>query len=211
MAALDLEEQEQLDEFKAWWKQYGKWVMVAALAFVLAAGGVQGWRWWSGKQRQEASALFEQAAMAMNRNDTQAVKRISAEIMDKYTATGYAPLAAWMAGRINLDAGDKKSALAQFQFALDHAGDNRIADLARLRLATLKLDSDDAAGALALLEATPADAFAGLFAQLKGDVLLALKRPGEARAAWQQGLEKMDKDDPLRPLVEMKLDGLDPH
>lgn len=208
MAALDLEEQEQLDEFKAWWKQYGTWVIALAALFVVTASGIQGWRWWSGKQKQEASVLYEQAQMAAGKKDPRAVKQVTAEIMDKYGSTGYASLAAWMAARFNLEAGDKKSAMAQFQFALDHAGDDAMRDLARLRLATLKLDAGDAAGALGLLEKAPADAFSGLFSEVRGDVLLALKRTDEARTAWQQALEKLDKQDPMRPLIEIKLDGL---
>lgn len=42
---LDLEEQEQLDQLKAFWKQYGNlitWVITLALA---AYAGWNGWNW----------------------------------------------------------------------------------------------------------------------------------------------------------------------
>jgi predicted negative regulator of RcsB-dependent stress response len=44
--ALDLEEQEQVEELKAWWKQHGN--MVAAVVVAVAVGfiGWQGWRWY---------------------------------------------------------------------------------------------------------------------------------------------------------------------
>ena len=51
MAAYDLEEQEQIAEFKAWWKQYGSlltFVVMAAAVVVLA------WRGWNGYQRARA-------------------------------------------------------------------------------------------------------------------------------------------------------------
>ena len=211
MATYDLEEQEQIAEFKAWWQKYGLWVIAAVIAFVLTVGGVRGWNGWQDKQVRESADLFEQAVQARAANNPAAVKQITAQIMDQYAGSGYATPAAWMAGQVNLEANDPKSALAQFQFALDHAQGGALQDLARLRLASLKFHSGDAQGALTLLETAPAQAYAGLFGQLRGDVLVALKRPSEARLAWKEALaamEKADKKDPLYALLEMKLDAL---
>ncbi len=211
MATYDLEEQEQIAEFKAWWQKHGRWVIAAAVTFVLAVGGVRGWNWWQDKQATESAALFEQAVQARAANNPAVVKQITAQIMDQYAGSGYATPAAWMAGQVNLEAKDTQSALAQFQFALDHAQGSVLKDLARFRLASLKFHSGDAQGALTLLESAPAQAYAGLFGQLRGDVLLSLNRPSEARLAWKEALaamQKSDKSDPLYALLEMKLDTL---
>jgi predicted negative regulator of RcsB-dependent stress response len=204
--ALDLEEQEQVDEFKAWWGQNGKKVIVAATLFVLIAAGVQGWRWWNDKQQQKAFALYDQALQHASSKDAKAVKQVTGAIMDGYGSTGYASLSAWLAGRTNLEAGDRQSALAQFQYALEHARDDASRDLARIRLAALKLDSGDADGAAKLLAEEVMPAYTALAANLKGDALLALKRPAEARAAWQQAFAAMNDTDPLKALVEIKMD-----
>lgn len=204
--ALDLQEQEQVDEFKTWWNQNGKLVIAAATAFVLAAAGIQGWRWWNGKQQQEAFTLYDQAMQHAAGNDAKAVKQTTGAIMDGYGRSGYASLAAWLAGRANLDAGDRDSALAQFQYALDHARDDASRDLARIRLAALKLDKNDAEGALSLLADEVMPAFAALANNLKGDALMAAKRPTEARAAWETAFKTMDDSDPLKALVEIKMD-----
>lgn len=211
MATYDLEEQEQIAEFKAWWQKYGWWVVAAVVAFVLTVAGWRGWSWWQEKQAHESAVLFEQAVQARAANNPAVVKQVTAQIMDQYGGSGYATPAAWMAGQVNLEANDTKSALAQFQFALDHAQGSALQDLARLRLASLKFHSGDAKGALTLLESPPAQAYVGLFGQLRGDVLVALKRPSEARLAWKEALaamEKADKTDPLYALLEMKLDAL---
>ena len=42
MAVYDLEEQEQIDEIKAWWKQYRGIVMLVAVAAVLSVAGMRG-------------------------------------------------------------------------------------------------------------------------------------------------------------------------
>jgi len=47
-----------------------------------------------------------------------------------------------------------------------------------------------------------------LYADLKGDALLAQGKPAEARAAWQQALDKLGAQSPYRNLIQLKLDGL---
>lgn len=211
--ALDLEEQEQIDEAKVWWKQHGNKVIWGVTLFLLAAAGWRAWDTWSRNQAAEASLLFDTAVQAAGMNDLKSAKDATARIMDnqawyKPGWRAYATPAAWLAGRINYETGDLKSAQAQYQFALDHAADEGAKQLARLRLAGLLLEQKDAAGALKLLEGTFEPAFQGLAGQLKGDVLVALGKPAEAREAYKLALEKLDEKSSLKPLVEIRLDGL---
>ena len=59
-----------------------------------------------------------------------------------------------------------------------------------------------------LLDATHAEAFVGLYADLKGDVLAAQGKTEEARAAYQLALDKMESKSAYRNLIQLKLDGL---
>ena len=55
---LDLEEQEQLDQLKHFWKQYGNlitWVLIAVLG---AYAGWNGYQYWQRSQAAQASALY---------------------------------------------------------------------------------------------------------------------------------------------------------
>jgi predicted negative regulator of RcsB-dependent stress response len=206
--ALDLEEQEQIDEFKAWWKQNGAWVIGAAAAFVIGVSGWKGWQVWSARQAGESMALFERAIQAASSNDAKAVKDVTGQIMENYSRSGYAVPAAWLAGKVNFSTGDLKSAQAQYQYALDHAGDKGLEQLARLRLAAVMLDQKNADGALKTLDVQPDEAFAALFADLKGDALAIQGKPDDARAAYKLALEKFDAKSPMKAMVEAKLDGL---
>lgn len=206
--ALDLEEQEQLDELKAWWKQNGKWIIAGVSIFLLAAAGWRVWQSWTQTQAIESSALFDKAMQAAGANDTKAVKDISAQIMEHYNRSGYAAPAAWLAGRVNAQGGDLKSAQAQYEYALEHAKDEGLERLARLRLAAVLLEQKQYDAALARLNTEPGPAFAGLYADMKGDILVAQGKTAEARAAYQQALDKLGDASGLKPLVEIKLDGL---
>lgn len=81
-------------------------------------------------------------------------------------------------------------------------------DVARLRLAGLLLDAKDYEGALKQLNAAHTDAYAARFDDLKGDVYLAQGKTAEARAAYSAAQAKLKEDNPLRGVVEMKLDSL---
>lgn len=206
--ALDLEEQEQVDELKAWWNKNGTYVIAAVAAFVIGVSGWKGYEVWQARQSGEAMALFERAMQAAVANDAKSVKDITGQIMENYGRTGYALPAAWLAARTNFTAGDLKSAQAQYQYALDHAGDKGLEQLARLRLATVLLDMKDYAGASKLLDSQPEAAFAALFADLKGDVLAAQGKQEEARAAYKLALTTLDAKSPMKSMVEAKLEGM---
>lgn len=206
--AFDLEEQEQLDEAKAWWKQHGNKVIWGVTVFLLATGGWRAWETWSRNQAAEASALFDRVVQAASMDEMKAAKDAAAQIMENHGRSAYATPAAWVAGSISYESGDLKSARAQYEYALEHARDEGTVQLARLRLAGLKFEQKDLAGALALLNEPFAPAFSGLAAQLKGDVLAAQGKNDEARAAYKEAVEKLGDKSSLKPLVEMRLDAL---
>ena len=58
MAALDLQEQEQLEGLKAWWKDNGNWVLGVVLFAVIALGGWRGWHYYQAKQANEAATFY---------------------------------------------------------------------------------------------------------------------------------------------------------
>lgn len=206
--ALDLEAQAKLEELKAWWKQNAKWVITGLTVFVLAAAGWRGWQAWTHKQAAKASELFDRALQAAQRDDAKAVREITSQIMENYSRTAYATPAAWLVGQINHASGDLKSATAQYAYALDKARDASLKQLARLRLASIRLENKDLDGALELLQQPHDEAYAGLYANLKGDVLVEQGKTAQARAAYQEALSKLSDESALKPLVEIKLDAL---
>ncbi|QKS29506.1 MAG: tetratricopeptide repeat protein [Candidatus Accumulibacter similis] len=194
MATYDLEEQEQIAELKAWWKQYGSLVTGIITAAALAALAWQGWNWYERQQSAQAAVVFSSLQKAIASNDAQRIKAASGELADKYGGTAYASLAALKTARVLVDAGDVKTARVQLAWVVDHGKDG-LRDVARLRLAALMLDEKAYDEALKLLEGAPAAGFAARFADARGDVLAAQGKAGEARAAYQAALAALDAVD----------------
>lgn len=206
--AYDLEEQEQIDAIKAWWKQNGNTVLLSIAVFVAIVSGFQGWRYYQNKQTTQASALYEGLQNAAESHNVTRVREAAGQLIEQYPRTAYAARAALVAAKTNYENGDAKSAKAQLQWVLDHGGSDEIKDAARLRLAGILLDENNHAEALKLLETKHDAAFDGLYADLKGDILLASGKSAEALAAYKRAMEKIEPASAYRGLVQMKLDGL---
>lgn len=208
MATYDLDEQERLDELKAWWKRWGNLALLAA-AVVVAAGA--GWRYWQHhtlSQSLEAAAVYERLVLALTTNDAKAAREAGGMLIDRYSGTAYAPRGALLLAKLNAGARDLKSAQAQLEWAAAHSKEPSVRDLAHLRLAGVQLDQKQYDAALKTLSVSHSDAFASRFADLKGDILLAQGKSAEARTAYQSAFDKMAEDNPYRAIVELKLDAV---
>lgn len=206
--AYDLEEQEQLAAIKSWWAQYGKLVMVTVVAGALTVGGIRGWHYYRASQASSAVVLFDQLQNADRASDHKKVRDIATQIVDRYASTQYATLAALAAAKSDFDTGDLPAAKKRLQWVIANAKEEEVRDVARLRLARVLLDEKNPAEALKQLEAKHVESFAGLYAEVKGDALLASDKRAEARAAYQLALEKSDPASPARQVIQLKIDAL---
>jgi predicted negative regulator of RcsB-dependent stress response len=206
--AYDLEEQEQIDAIKGWWNQYGKLVMLGVIVFLLTIAAFQGWRYYRAQQADRAATLFMQLDEAERAPDAKRVRDIAAQIIDKHGSTQYAGLAALAAAKAGVTTGETEDAKKNLQWAVDHAKDEDMRDVARLRLAGVLLDEKKYDEALKILAVKTGEPYAMLYSDLRGDVLAAAGKPAEARAAYQLALEKSEPNSSYRRLIEIKLDAL---
>ena len=208
MAVYDLEEQEKLDDLKAWWEQNSKYVSAAVLVVALVVIGVQGWRWYQRTQAEQASVLYQAVSQAAQANDVSKAKEPASQIVDRFARTAYAPRAALLYAKMLYDSGDKAGARAQLQWVVDQASGDELKAIARFRLAQAMLDEKQYDDALKTLDVKTDDAFAGLFADLKGDILAAAGKSAEAKSAYETALAKIDPKSPYRAFVQVKFDAL---
>ena len=205
--AYDLEEQEQIDAFKAWWKANGNKVLILVGVAVACFVGFQGWQSYRNSQAVEASTQYQQL-MQTDPKDVKAIQAISSQLMENHKATPYAGRAALMAAKVNYQAKDAKSAKAQLEWAMKNAQEEQVKAMARLQLAALQYEEKNYDAALETLSGKVDEGYLGLYADLRGDVLAAQGKTEEARSAYKEALARLDVQGKYRTYTQHKLEAL---
>lgn len=206
--AYDLQEQEQIATFKAWWDKYGNFILTVVTVVLFAFAAYNGWRWYERNQAAQAAAVYEQFSKALAAGDTARAQALAGTIIEQYGGTVYAPMAALNAAKAYHEAGDLKAAKAQLVWVIEKSHRAEFVPIARLRLAGVLLDEKAYDDALKTMSGEVPATHAAAFADRRGDILVAQNRIDEARAAYREALAKADAQHPLRPLIQLKLDAL---
>ena len=206
--AYDHEEQEQLASVKAWWNQYGSlltWLLIIAMAIYV---GWSGWNYYQRKQSVQSSFLYEELEKSIVARDNLKILRTATDLQTKFGSTPYAQMSAFAAAKSAFDANDIAITRAQLSWVIDHGSAEEYKAIAKLRLSGLLLDIKSYDSALNLLETKFPIQFSGLVADRKGDILVSQNKNDLARASYEFALKKTEKNSPMRPLIQMKLDAL---
>ena len=209
---LDLEEQEQLDELKHFWKQYGDlitWTLIAVFGAIAAWNGYQ---YWQRSQASQASVMYDEIERAVQSGDAARIDRSLADMKDRFGSTTYAQQASLLAARAYYDKGNVDASRAALTWVADKASDEGYQAIAKLRLAGILLEKKAYDEALQQVSGTFPKEYAPLVADRRGDTLAAQGKKAEARAEYEKAYKGLDERADYRRLVEVKLNalGVDP-
>ena len=205
---LDLEEQEQLDAVKQFWKRYGNlvtWLLIAAL---VAYSGWTGWNWWQREQATQAGAMFDELDKAAQAADVGKVAQVFGDLKARYPKTAFAQQGGLLAAKVQAEKGQTDAAQATLDWVGDNATETEYQTIARLRLAGLLLDNKKYDEALKQLDSATAAGFEPLVADRRGDVLMSQGKPDDAKASYTKAWQAMDAKIEYRRLIESKLAAL---
>jgi predicted negative regulator of RcsB-dependent stress response len=208
MAAYDLDEQEKLGDLKAWWNRNGNIVTGIVVVLALAVAGSQAWKWWNKKQAADASTLYFAIAEGITKNEAPKVKDATAQLLEKFPSTGYAPRGALLAAKAAFDANDLDGAKKNLEWVIANSKEDELKNVARLRLASVLMDKKEYDAALATLDGKHHESFAGLFLDARGDVFKLQGKFADAKTAYEEALKKLDAKGAQKQLTQLKLDSL---
>ena len=201
-------EQEQVEALKNWWRENAKGVIGGIVIGLGAVFAVWAWRDYHQTKTEKAAVEYRQLVDEVKRGAAKEGLERGARLMGEFSDTPYAVLAALANARIALDNDDVAAARKQLEWALAHARETTLQQLARLRLARVMLELGDGQAALKLLSDVEAGGFSAEYAEVQGDSYLALKQPGPARSAYQRALQALPAGTDKAVLLQMKLDDL---
>jgi predicted negative regulator of RcsB-dependent stress response len=205
---LNLEDQEQLDELKHFWKSWGDlitWLLIAVLGSYAAW---MGWQSYQGKQAAQSAALYDTVERSALSGDLALLDRSVNDIEEKFASTTYAQQAALLAARVYNDKDRKADAKKQLTWVIDQASDEGYQALARLRLAALLVEDKAYDEARKQLTAKTPEAFAPLMADRLGDLAMLQAQPVEAVQHYKNAWKGFEPNADYRRLVAVKLAAL---
>ena len=205
--ALDLEEQEQVDELKALWKKYGAYITRGVIAFFLLYGLFQGWGYYQTKQSLGASELY-QSIVVLDEKNTKDILQKSQKLMDDYSGTPYAGRAAILFAKASYLEGNKDKAKEKLAWASSHAKESATESIALIQLGQILVEEKKYEDALKSVNNVANEGYLGLSNDLKGDILNAMGKKEEAKKAYQEALKRFGPKDPYAKFTQEKLESL---
>ncbi len=205
---LDLQEQEQLDDLKAFWKQYGNLITWVLTAVLLAFASWNGWNLWQRDQATKASGLYDALDVVVQSGDATKAAQVFNDLRERHPRTAFAQQGALLTAKLQFDKGQTDPARVTLAWVADNAVEDEYRSVARLRLAALLLDAKQYDDAIKQLDGAKSPAFAALVLDRRGDVLLAQGKREEAKAAYSAAYKGMDEKIEYRRLIDAKLTAL---
>jgi predicted negative regulator of RcsB-dependent stress response len=205
---LDLEEQEQLDQLKHFWKQYGNaitWALIVVLA------GFAGWnfyQYWQRSQATQAAALFDEVERSVSSADPARMERVFAEMKDRFGSTIYAQQSALLVSKQLVASGKPDAARNSLTWLSEQTGEPGYQALAKLRLSSILMEAKNYDAALTTLSGAFPASFEALVADRKGDVMSLKSDKAKAIAEYERAYRLLDTRTEYRRLIEVKLNAL---
>lgn len=209
---LDLEEQEQLDELKHFWKQYGNLLTGALIAVLSAFAAWNGYQYWQRSQATQAAVMYDEIERAAKSGDMARIDRSLVEMKEGFSSTTYAQQAGLLAAKVYHDKGNMDASRAALSWVAEKATDSGYQSIAKLRLAGILLEKKAYDEALQQLAGGFSKDFSALVADRRGDIFQAQGKKAEAKAEYEKAYKAFDERAEYRRLVEFKLNalGVDP-
>lgn len=212
-----LTEEEQLEALKRWWNENGKSTIVGVAVVVAGYFGYQGWQTNQQAQAEMASAQYQDIleavqvapGQALSEEKRATVVHLSEGLKSDHGSSLYASQAALFLAKLAVEQNDLDRAAAELQWVLEQDVDSSISKITSNRLARVLLAQQKYDEALQQVSSDDAGSFASLFAETRGDILLAQGDVKMARAAYELAQQTMAEADSSRAaLLSMKLDDL---
>ncbi|MFN5744766.1 MAG: YfgM family protein [Methylococcaceae bacterium] len=200
-------DEERLEAAQRWWKENRQSIFSGLL---LGLAIIAGWKMYQSNKADtntQASAVYAQLTKATEAKQTESATKLADRLLQQYSSTTYAEYARLFLAKLKVDAGDLAGARKILEEAVAKSSDDAMKSLARLRLGRVMLALGEIDPALKMLDALSDNTLgkmAGLYAELRGDLLAAAKRPEDARKAYEKARAAGESS----PLLELKINDL---
>ena len=203
--AYSIEEEQEINQLKDWWKENSKTIIVA---FILGVGGMFGWRYWQAHQAEQiaqASAQYD-ALIYSAQQDEQAKKANIEQFVQANSKTAYAVFALLDEAKKATEKQDFAAAEANLNQALTQSQDEVLTSIVALRLSAVQFQLGQLDNALTTLNQVKGESFNARKAILTGDIQVAKGDKVAAKNSFEQAQQSGSQLE--QQMAKMKLNNL---
>ena len=203
--AYSIEEEQEINQLKDWWKENGKTIIVA---FILGVGGMFGWRYWQAHQAEQiaqASAQYD-ALIYSAQQDEQAKKANIEQFVQANSKTAYAVFALLDEAKKATEKQDFAAAEVNLNQALTQSQDEVLTSIVALRLSAVQFQLGQLDNALTTLNQVKGESFNARKAILTGDIQVAKGDKVAAKNSFEQAQQSGSQLE--QQMAKMKLNSL---
>lgn len=205
---LDLEEQEQLEELKHFWKKNGNWISWLIIIVLGSLAAWNGYQWWQKNQGIQSSAMLDEVEKVLQAGDAQKIDRAFSDMRERFPSAYTTQQAGLLIAKNHYDAGRTDQSKAALKWLVDNGSDEGLVSIARLRMSAVLVDAKAYDEALKVLEAGIAEEFAALASDRRGDIYMLQDKKADARTQYQSAYKALGEQSDYRRLVTFKLNAL---
>lgn len=203
--AYSIEEEQEINQLKDWWKENGKTIIVA---FILGVGGMFGWRYWQAHQAEQiaqASAQYN-ALIYSAQQDEQAKKANIEQFVQTNSKTAYAVFALLDEAKKATEKQDFVAAEVNLNQALTQSQDEVLTSIVALRLSAVQFQLGQLDNALTTLNQVKGESFNARKAILTGDIQVSKGDKVAAKNNFEQAQQSGSQLE--QQMAKMKLNNL---
>ncbi len=204
MAEL-INEQEQVDLLKHWWKEYGGWLLAGILVILIA---MFAWRFFAHREQQVnqlAASNYQQLLGYMEENKPEEVTATANQLMNTYPKSIYGGLAGLLLAGEQMQNNQLAAAERTLNWVIAHSEDSATLTVAKIRLARVLLAQNNPQQALMILNGVENNLLSDM---VRGDSYAALHEYSQAQNQYQQALTGLNNSDPWYQVMQMKMANL---
>ncbi len=204
----NLSDDEQMEQIREWWREYGWYLIGGVLLGVAILSGIRQYGTYQQDRAEAAAVLYQELALAIADDADSDALSLLEQLRTEFPSSPYTDQAGLSIVIMHLGNQSTRGAMDALRYTLEHTSDEHLALIARLRLTRLLVSNGRHDEALALLDGVDPGTFSARFSEIRGDIYYAQGDSGSARAAYSQALNDEQSALVDRGLVQMKLDDL---
>lgn len=200
-----LTDRDQEEALRNWWRENWKWILAGIALGLGLLAAYQYWQTYRDQRATAAAKVYADMQKALASNDLDQAGRLLTDLSSDHAKSGYTQQGHLLLAKRAAEAGKFDDAMKHLRAVVDTSSDEELAQVARLRLARLLIQTGKHDEALQSLNVDKAGAFAAQVHEIRGDALVAKGDAQGARAEYAAALAPDVKGQIDRPTVELKL------